>query len=138
VTRAGAYRALCALVGAGLLLGGLALAVQFFAFHTAPYRGAEGPLPLDAYAVYFAAFAGCGLVGWAGGLLAAARRPELGRGVGTASAAALVLAALHRMFGWVLGEYPLFAAALRPEAAVFLLLALAFVLLRPPPRAGRA
>jgi hypothetical protein len=125
-------------VGVGLLLGGLALAVQFFGHHTAPYRSATPRLPLDAYAVYFAGFAGCGLVGWAGGLLAAARRPELGRGVGTASAVALVLAALHRMFGWALGEYPLFADLLRPEAAVFLALALAFVLLRPPARAERA
>jgi hypothetical protein len=46
--------------------------------------------------------------------------------------------ALYRIVGWVVGEYPNAADALRVEAAVFLLLALAFVWLRPPGRAATA
>jgi len=134
VTRARAFRVLCGALGGLLVALGLLAAGQFFRFHAFPYRhpGAENPLPLDAYAVYFLAFAGCALIGWGAGLLAAARSPRLGRGIATASAFALVLAAVQRIFGWVLGEYPLFASLLRAEAAIFLLLALALVWLRPP------
>jgi hypothetical protein len=140
VTRARAFRILCGGLGGLLVVAGLALVGLFFSYHSAPYRGAEPdlPLPLDSYGVYFAAFAGCGLVGWGGGLLAAVRHAELGRAVGTASAVALVLGALYRIFGWLLGEYPPFAPVLRVEAALFLLLALAFVWLRPPRAAGGA
>ena len=40
--------------------------------------------------------------------------------------------------GWMLGDYPLFDALLRTEAALFLRLALAFVWLRPAAHAGIA
>ena len=66
-------------------------------------------------------------------MLGAARRPASGRSVGTFSALALVLMALVRIFAWVMGDYAYLGDALRGEAVIFLLLALAFVWLRPPP-----
>lgn len=55
------------------------------------------------------------LCGAMGGLLAAARRPALGRGIGTATALALVLMAMHRIFGWMLGGYSIFNELMRSE-----------------------
>lgn len=133
MTRDRAYRVLCGGVGGLLVVAGLALVVGFFGYHTARFRGADPPALLGAlgpYAVYFAAFCGCGLVGWGGALLGSAREPA--RTVGTFSALALALAALYRIFAWVLGDYALFAGVLRSEAGLFLVLALAFVWLRPP------
>jgi hypothetical protein len=138
VARRRAFRVLCGGVGLACVALGLAAAFQFFSYHSFALRrpGEENPVPLDPYAVYFLAFAGCALVGWGGGLLAAARSPRGGRAVAAASALALVLAAVHRMFGWMLGDYPLFSDLLRAEAAGFLLLALAFVWLSPAREAG--
>lgn len=139
--RARAYRVLCGAMGGLLILAGLAFALQFFRYHGFAYAnppGTPNPFPLDAYAVYFIALAGCAFLGWGAGLVAAARRPALGRGIGSATALALVLMALHRIVGWMLGDYPLFDALLRTEAALFLLLALAFVWLRPAAQAGIA
>jgi len=82
--------------------------------------------------MYFVAFTGCALVAWGGGLLGAARRPEGSRALGTATAVGLVLAALYRMVAWLMGDYAFLGNLLRGEAALFLLLALAFVWLRPP------
>ena len=45
---------------------------------------------------------------------------------------ALTLMALVRIFAWVIGDYAYLGNALRGEAAIFLMLALAFVWLRPP------
>lgn len=128
--RLAAYRVLCGALGAPLVLLGAVLVVAFFQFHL-PGMEPPGP-PLGPWSAYLAAFAGCALVAWGAALVAAARRPALARGIGTATALGLVLAAVTRMFGWVMGDYAALGDLLRLEAAVFLLLALGFVWLRPP------
>jgi len=127
----GAYRALCGGLGGLLVVVGAAFFVGFF---RALLPGGEvpGPLPVGPNGAYFIAFTGCALIGWGGGLLGAARHPEAGRTIGTATAVALVFSALYRIFGWFMGDYAGLGDLLRVEAAVFLLLALAFVWLRPP------
>lgn len=131
MNRLTAYRALCALLGIPLILVGIALVLGFFRA-LAPGGEAPGPLvPLGPNGVYFMALAGTALVGWGGGLLGAVRRPEMGRTVGTASAVALVLAAVHRIFAWLMGDYAFLGEVLRVEAALFLIVALCFVWLRP-------
>ncbi len=134
MTRRSAYRWLCGVLGALLCLFGVGMVFGFFRA-LGPGGAPAGPIPLDLNGVYFVAFAGCAMVGWGGGLLGAARRPEAGRTVGTATAVALVLSAFYRMFGWFMGDYAYLGNLLRVEAAIFLLLALAFVWLRPSPAA---
>ena len=74
----------------------------------------------------------CALIGWGGGLLGASRDPSSGRAIGTATAVALVLSAVYRMVAWIVGDYYVWLGdASRAEAAVLLLLALAFVWWRP-------
>ncbi len=125
-----AYRVLCGLFGAALLAVGLLFFLQFFAYQE---PGSEPAIPTGPVGHYFVAFTGCALVGWAGGLLGAARHPGAGRTVGTVTAFALVLSAVYRMVVWLIGHYHVFLGSLpRVEAALFLLLALAFVWLRPP------
>jgi hypothetical protein len=125
-----AYRILCAGLGVLFVLAGCAMV---FAFFRASFPGGDvpGPIPLGPGGVYFVAFTGCALVGWGGGLLGAARQPEAGRTVGTATAFALVLMALYRILGWLMGDYAYLGDVLRGEAVFFLVLALAFVWLRP-------
>lgn len=121
---------LCGVSGVLLTLAGLAFVAGFFAYH-AP--DSQPGIPTGPVGFYFVAFAGCALVGWGGSLLAAARRPETGRAIGTATCLALVLMALYRMLGWLTGDYYAWAGdLLRVEAAIFLVLALAFLWLRPP------
>ncbi len=123
------YAWLCGTVGAVLVLIGLVLFVSFFAYH-AP--NSQPAIPTGPVGFYFVAFAGCALVGWGGSLLATARRPAAGRSIGSVTAFALVLMALYRLAAWVVGDYYAFAGeVLRVEAALFLLLALAFLWLRP-------
>jgi hypothetical protein len=112
-----AYRILCGVLGAGLLLGGLGLLVGFFGA-LGPGGTMTGPLS-------------CGLIGWAGGLVAAARQPETGRTVGTFSAWAMVVMGLYRFAGWFLGDFAHLGELPRIEAVIFLSLAVAFVWLRP-------
>lgn len=126
-----AYRVLCGGLGGLLALSGLALTFSFFR-SLMPGAVMSGPIPMGPGGVYFIAFTGCALVGWGGGLLGAARRPAAGRTVGTLSAFALTLMALVRIFAWVIGDYAYLGNVLRGEAAIFLMLALAFVWLRPP------
>ena len=124
-----AYRWLSGTVGVAFTLLGLAFFVSFFAYQQ---PGATPAVPTGPVGHYFVAFTGCALVGWGGGLLAAARDPRGGRSVGTATAFALVLMALYRMVAWVIGDYTLWLGELpRVEAGVFLLFALAFLWLRP-------
>ncbi len=129
--RIGAYRSLCGVVGALFVVSGL---VCFAGFFTAQAPGGEvaGSIPLGVGGLYFLAFSGCALVGWGGALLGAARQPRTHRTVGTATAFALVLMAVYRIAAWLVGDYAFLGELLRVEAAVFLLLALAFVWLRPP------
>lgn len=133
--RLGAYRLLCGLLGGVFVAAGLACVGSFFAAQ-APGGAVPGPIPLGVGGVYFLAFTGCALVGWGGALLGAVRRPETQRAVGTATAFALVLMALYRMVAWLLGDYAFLGDLLRVEAAVFGVLALAFVWLRPPAASG--
>jgi hypothetical protein len=130
--RAGAFRALAGATGALFLLGGIALFAAFFAYQR---PGSEPPLPMGPLGHYFAAFAGCALVGWGGALLAGARDLATGRGIAPLTALALAGLALYRMIGWFMGDYhALFGDLLRAEAALFLALSLGFVWLRPAPR----
>ncbi len=124
-----AYRILCGATALAFVIAGLGLFATFFAYH-AP--GADPPIPTGPTGFYFAAFAGSAMLGWAGCLVAAVRRPELGRTIGTATAFALVMSASYRLMAWLVGDYYAFLGeAPRVEAGVFLLLALAFVWLRP-------
>ena len=127
--KAGVFRTVAALTGVLLVVTGLAL---FFAFFAYQRPGSEPPLPMGPLGHYFAAFAGCALVGWGGSLLAGARDLATGRLLAPITAFALVLLALYRMVGWFMGDYYAWAGdVLRYEAALFLALALAFVWLRP-------
>ena len=72
-------------------------------------------------------------------MIGAAKNPEFGRSVGTATAVALVLGAVIRMGALFVGDYYVFPGeALRAEATAFLILALAFLWLRPPERTPTA
>ena len=126
-----AYRILCGLLGTGLVLGGIALFVGFVTA-LAPGGAASGPIaPLGPNGLYFMAFTACGLIGWGGGLIGAARQPNTNGTVGTFSAWAMVAMALYRFLGWFLGDFAHLGELPRIEAVIFLLLALAFVWLRP-------
>ncbi|MGH7336449.1 MAG: hypothetical protein ACREI7_02620 [Myxococcota bacterium] len=126
-----AYRALCGVLGALFVVSGLASVAGYFGA-LAPGGEVAGPIPLGVGGVYFLAFTGCALVGWGGALIGAARQPRTHRTVGTATAFALVLMAVYRIAGWFLGDYAFLGDLLRVEAGVLLLIALAFVWLRPP------
>lgn len=130
------YAILCAVSGAALCILGLLLFAQFFRFH-APGGLGFPLLPMGPNGHYFVAFAGSALVGWGGALLGAARHAVHTRAVGTATAVALVMSALYRMVAWVVGDYTLLGDLPRVEAALLLLLALAFVWLRPARTAPR-
>lgn len=133
VNRVLAYRILSGAFGALLVLFGLVLFVGFFRYqvpHSVP------AIPTGPVGHYFVAFTGCALVAWGGGLLGVARDPKTGRALATATALALVMSAVYRMAGWVVGDYYVWLGDLpRGEAALFLALALGFVWLRPRARA---
>jgi hypothetical protein len=125
------YRFLCGLLGGLFVLTGVAAVGGFFAYHM---PGSDPAIPTGPVGFYFIAFSGCALVAWGGCLFAAARHPESARGIGTATAVGLVLAAVCRMAAWIVGDYYVFPGELlRAEAAAMLVLALAFIWLRPPP-----
>ncbi len=131
-----AYVILCAILGTLLCLIGLVLFAQFFRFH-APGGLGVPVLAMGPNGHYFVAFAGSACVAWGGALIGAARHPEHSRTLGTATAVALVMSALYRIVAWIVGDYALLGNLLRGEAACFLLLAVAFVWLRPGrPAAG--
>lgn len=116
-----------------LALGG----ALFFAFFAYQAPGSEPALPMGPLGHYFAAFAGCALLGWGGALLAGARNLVTGRSIAPITALALTAMALYRMVGWLMGDYyALMGDLLRVEAGLFLLLALAFLWLRPAPERG--
>lgn len=124
-----AFRLVATFSGLGAILVGLVLFGAFFAYQR---PGSAAPLPMGPLGHYFAAFAGCALVGWGTALLAGARDPVLGRRLAPGTALALVLLAVYRMVGWLMGDYYALAGdLLRWEAGAFLLLALAFIWLRP-------
>lgn len=123
------YRVLLGALAIAFALLGLAFVAAFFAYQ----RPNSIPmLPTGPVGHYFVAFAGCGLLGWAGGLLGAARAPLTSRTVATMTAFVLALMAMIRMAAWVIGDYAQWLGDLpRSEATLLLLLALALVWLRP-------
>lgn len=130
MSRETGYRILCGALGVLMVLAGVVFFVTFFGYQR---PGSTPALRTGPVGHYFVAFTGCALIGWAGGLLGAARTPGTGRTVGTLTAFALVLSALYRMLAWVIGDYYVMLGELpRIEAGLFLLLALGFVWLRPP------
>ncbi len=130
MSRGASYRVLCATLGGRFVWVGLLAFGGFFAYHL---PGSDPALPTGPTGFYFVAFSGCALVAWGGCLIGAARRPEGGRAVGTASAVGLVLCALMRIVAWNVGDYYEWAGDLwRVEASIFLVLAMAFLWLRPP------
>jgi hypothetical protein len=76
--------------------------------------------------------AGTALVVWAVALATAVRMPEANPGVATATTVGLVLGAILRLLAWYSGEYRLAGDQFRLESAMFLVLALGFIWLRPP------
>jgi hypothetical protein len=131
MSRLTGYRALCGAVGVLFAASGVGFVAAFLRAQ-APGGEVGGPIPLGVGGIYFLAFTGCALVGWGGSLIGAARQPRTHRTVGTATALALVMMAAYRIAAWFLGDYAFLGNLLRVEAAVLLLLALAFVWLRPP------
>ncbi len=128
-----AYSVLCGVVGTAFVLLG---AVFFGISLTALAPGASSPLrfPLGPNGFYFVAFTGTALVAWGGCLLGTARRGG-DRSIGTMTAVGLVLAAFYQMSAWLMGDIAWAGELPRLEAGLFLVLALAFVWLRPPRRA---
>ena len=126
------FSILCWILGIGWLVVGVLGIVAFVRYHAPDSEGIE-LMPMGPNGYYFLAMTGCALVVWGAVLVGAARRPAAGRTVGTATALGLVLCGLYRMLAWIVGDYAAVGDVLRVEAAVFLVLALAFVWLRPPP-----
>jgi hypothetical protein len=127
-----AYRLLCAALGLAWLAAGASLQAWFLAYHSPGGRSDGLFSSMGPQGHYLAAFAGAALIVWGLALAVAAWRPREVRGIGAASAVGLVVCALDRMMAWVVGDYAALGDLLRVEAAVFLLLALGFVWLRPP------
>jgi len=123
------YSLLCRTCGVLLLLGGVGFVLSSFRA-LAPGAESVTPFPMGPNGLYFFAFTGCALVGW-GGALFAAPAGAAGRRLGTTTALALALMALYRMAVWVMGDVWWLGELPRIEAALFLLIALAFVWLRP-------
>ncbi len=130
-----AYRILCGVLGVLGVLLSLGLFGLFLRL-LGPSGVMPPPLsPMGPNGAYFLAFTACGLLGWSGGLIAAARHPETSRTFGTFTAWAFVAMALFRFLGWFMGDFAQLGELPRIEALLFLAVALAFVWLRPPPLA---
>lgn len=86
----------------------------------------------DPWGYYMLAVAGSALIVWGVALASAVRTPEANLGIATATTVGLVLGAILRLLAWYSGEYRLAGDQLRVESAVFLVLALGFIWLRPP------
>ena len=118
------------MLGVAFVALGGALFSAFFLFHL---PDSDLSIPTGPTGFYFVGFAGCALIGWGGCLLGAAWHPGAGRTVGSATALALVLAALMRIAAWTVGDYTAWLGDLpRLESVLMLLAALALVWLRPP------
>ncbi len=123
------YRVLMGSLGIAFFLFGMALIVAFFLYQ----RPNSTPLVTTGpIGHYFVAFAGCALIGWAWGLVGAARDPWASRSVGTMTIFALVLMAVIRLVAWIIGDYYEFAGeALRAEVTAFLTMALVLIWTKP-------
>lgn len=126
------FRVLCAVVGALFTLIGMVLFASFLGYQMPDSTPSISTGPMGHY---FVAFTGCALAAWGLALVNGARRPDAAGILAAPTAFGLVLMALYRMVGWVVGDYYLLGSVLRFEAGLFLMLALAFVWLRPRPAA---
>ena len=116
-------------LGVAFFVFGGALVAAFVLFQR---PNSVPPIPTGPIGHYFVAFTGCAMMGWAGGLIGAARAPLASRSVGTTTAFVLALMAVIRMLAWLVGDYTAWLGDLpRTEASIFLLVALALVWLRP-------
>lgn len=130
------YRILIGALGIAFLLFGLAMIGAFFAYQR---PGSVPMIPTGPVGHYWVAFTGCAMVGWAGGLIGAARHPLASRTVSTMTVLVLALMAIVRMAAWLLGDYASWLGELpRQEATIFLVLALALVWARPTVKQSRA
>lgn len=136
MTRIRLYRLLMGSLGIASFLFGIAMIATFFLYQ----RPGSTPLvPTGPIGHYFIALAGCALIGWAGGLIGAARDPMGSRTVGTLTIVVLVVMALIRMIAWVIGDYASWlGSAMRTEALGMLIVALLLVWLKPTVRESRA
>ncbi len=125
-----AYKTLCWIVGSIMVVGGLAL-VGVFVVSVTPGSSSPLPFPIGPQGYYFVAFSGSCLVAWGFCLFGAARGAG-GRAIGTATAIGLSLGATYRVLVWMLGDFWWMGDTPRVEAIVFLVIALAFLWLRPP------
>ena len=124
-----AYRVLTGTIGTAFIVSGAVLTVSFFSYQV---PGSTPAIPTGPVGHYFVAFSGCALIGWGGGLIGAARNPMANRSIATATVLALVLMSVVRMAAWIIGDYYAWLGEVpRGESAFFLLLALAFLWLRP-------
>ena len=123
------YRLLMGSLGVAVLVFGIGLVAAFFLYQR---PNSVPAIPTGPVGHYFVAFAGCALMGWAGGLIGAARDPFSSRTVGTMTAFVIALMAVVRMLAWFVGDYWVWLGDLpRTEASAFLLISLALVWLRP-------
>jgi hypothetical protein len=123
------YRFLMGTLGVAMLVFGIGLVATFILYQR---PGSTPAIPTGPVGHYFVAFAGCALMGWAGGLIGAARDPLASRSVGTMTAFVLALMAVIRMLAWFIGDYTIWLGELpRTEASALLLVALGLVWLRP-------
>jgi hypothetical protein len=129
MTRMRLYRLLMGTLGVASLVFGIGLVVSFFMYQR---PNSVPAIPTGPIGHYFVAFTGCALMGWAGGLIGAARDPLSSRSVGTMTAFVIALMAFVRMVAWFVGDYWIWLGDLpRTEASALLLVALALVWLRP-------
>lgn len=123
------YRLLMGTLGVAILIFGIGLVVSFVMYQR---PNSVPAIPTGPVGQYFVAFTGCSLIGWAGGLIGAARDPLASRMLGTTTAFVIALMAVIRMLAWFVGDYWIWLGDLpRTEASVFLMIALALVWLRP-------
>lgn len=123
------YRLLMGTLGVAVLVFGIGLVATFVLYQR---PNSVPAIPTGPVGHYFVAFAGCALMGWAGGLIGAARDPFSSRTVGTMTAFVMALMAVIRMLAWFVGDYWAWLGDLpRTEASAFLLVSLALVWLRP-------
>jgi hypothetical protein len=117
-----------------MLFAGLAFFVSFFQVHL---PGATPQLPIGPNGMYFVAFSGATLIAWGSCLLGQIRAGQATRSVATATVIGLTLSAFYRIAVWFVGDYWTWPGELaRIEAITFLILALAFLWLRPEAREG--
>lgn len=123
------YRLLMGTLGVAVLVFGIGLVATFVLYQR---PNSVPAIPTGPVGHYFVAFAGCALMGWAGGLIGAARDPFSSRTVGTMTAFVMGLMAVIRMLAWFVGDYWAWLGDLpRTEASALLLVSLALVWLRP-------